>query len=127
MRNLTRRTFMASAPKACLTASTMAQAAPALDLSNLSEDLLCHAVEINRLLERSKPEGANLKGVQWKITPGTIDLWASAITEAGRLWHIRAKHYDGWREQKVVLLWGGWSEKTLYRDVTSRYVALNHA
>jgi len=102
--HLNRRTFQASAPAASMIGASQAEAAPSMDLSNLGENLLCHAAEINRLLERSKPEGTTLKGVQWTAKPGTIDLWASAITEGGRLWHVRPKHFDGWKERKVVLL-----------------------
>lgn len=72
---------------------------PTLDLTT-GEKVQHHAREIERLLKADLPEGALLKGFEFRcnddgIEPGTI--WASGMTPDFNLCHARPDMYDGWR------------------------------
>lgn len=98
----TRRSLLRTAPAAGL-AAMMAGAVPA---AQAEPDIMHHVREIERLLNADLPEGATLKGFEFRCGEDGIDpasIWASGLTEGFNLCHARPGVFDGWRETTLKL------------------------
>lgn len=107
MKVTNRRDFFKIASAAAATTAFPAVAAHHEPSISVEAEIMVHAEEILRLLKKSAPDDAYLKGFQFTCMDGEINpdsVWSTVQLTNHNLAHMRPAVRPGWREQTIRIV-----------------------